>query len=363
MASEEIRNVSEGYPMKGGDGPDSYAKNSTYQRKAMESVKELVTKGIAEKLDIDLLLPSNSFHIADLGCSVGPNTFSSVENILEAVQLKFQSQGLMNHRIPEFQVFFNDHTPNDFNLLFKSLPSNRQYYAVGVPGSFYDRLFPSASIHLFHSSFALQWLSKVPKDVEDKNSPAWNKGRIHYLGSTDEVVRAYKAQYSENMESFLRARAEELVYGGLMVLIIPGHPQGTPLSPTVAYLTLQVIEACLIDMVRKGVISEEKLDSFNIPMYSICPQELEALVEQNGSFSIETLETIPHVLADDAVFNAKQLAAHGRAVLEGLIKQQFGNEITDELFDLYGKKMEEELSIFKQRKRTNFLVVLKRKAK
>ncbi|PRQ37291.1 putative loganate O-methyltransferase [Rosa chinensis] len=204
---------------------------------------------------------------------------------------------------------------------------------------------------------------KSPLCKNCTSKPDWNKGRIHYLGSTDEVVRAYKAQYSENMNSFLHARAEELVYGGLLVLIIPGYPQGTPLSPTVAYLTLQVIEACLIDMVGKGVISEEKLDSFNIPMYSICPQELEAVVEQNGSFSIETLETIPHVLADDAVLNAKQLAAHGRAVLEGLIKQQFGKEITDELFDLYGKKMEKELSIFKQRKRTNFLVVLKRKAK
>ncbi|XP_061995113.1 loganic acid O-methyltransferase-like [Rosa rugosa] len=363
MASQEIRKVTEAYPMKGGDGPDSYAKNSTYQREAMESVKELVTKGIAEKLDIDLLLPSNSFHIADLGCSVGPNTFSSVENILEAVELKFQGQGLMNPQIPEFQVFFNDHTPNDFNLLFKSLPPNRQYYAVGVPGSFYGRLFPSASIHLFHSSFALQWLSEVPKVVEDKNCPAWNKGRIHYLSSTDEVVRAYKAQYAKNMESFLHARAQELVYGGLMVLIIPGYPQGTPLSHSVAYLTLQLIEACLIDMVKKGVISEEKLDSFNIPMYSMCPQELEAVVEQNGSFSIETLETLPRVLADDAVLNAKQFAAHGRAAFEGLIKQQFGKEITNELFDLYGKKLEEELSMFKPRKTTSFLVVLKRKEK
>ncbi|KAK9901869.1 hypothetical protein M0R45_001893 [Rubus argutus] len=105
------------------------------EREAMESVKELVTKGIAEKLDIDLLLPSNVFHIVDLGCSVGPNTFSSVENILEAVLLKYQSQGPMDPQIPEFQVFFNDHTPNDFNLLFKSLPPNRQYYAVGVPES------------------------------------------------------------------------------------------------------------------------------------------------------------------------------------------------------------------------------------
>ncbi|XP_040373856.1 loganic acid O-methyltransferase [Rosa chinensis] len=165
------------------------------------------------------------------------------------------------------------------------------------------------------------------------------------------------------MESFLHARAQELVYGGLMVLIIPGYPQGTPLSHSVAYLTLRLIEACLIDMVKKGVISEEKLYSFNIPMYSMCPQELEAVVEQNGSFSIETLETLPRVLADDAVLNAKQFAAHGRAAFEGLIKQQFGKKITNELFDLYGKKLEEELSMFKPRKTTSFLVVLKRKEK
>jgi SAM-dependent methyltransferase len=219
----------------------------------MESTKELVTKEIGENLDIDHLLPSNVFHIVDLGCSVGPNTFSSVENILEAVLLKYQSQGLMNPQIPEFQVFFNDHTPNDFNLLFKSLSRNRQYYVVGVPGSFYDRLFPSGSIHLFHYAFALQWLSELPKEVVDKNSPACNKGQIHYLSSTDEVAKAYKAQYVVDIECFLHARAQELVDGGLMVLIIPGYPHGTPLSDTVAYLTLQLIEACLIDMVTKVI--------------------------------------------------------------------------------------------------------------
>lgn len=197
------------------------------------------------------MLPSNAFHIADHGCSVGPNTFSAVENILEAVQLKCQSQGLMNLQIPDFQVFFNDHSANDFNLLFKSLPPNRQYYAVAVPGSFYGRLLPRASIHLFHSSFALQWLSEVPKEVVEKNSPAWNKGRIHYLSSTDEVVRAYKAQYVADIECFLHARAQELVDGGLMVLIIPGYPRGTSVSDTMAYLALHLLEVCLIDLVRK----------------------------------------------------------------------------------------------------------------
>ncbi|KAK9901866.1 hypothetical protein M0R45_001890 [Rubus argutus] len=360
MSAEEIRESSEAYPMKGGDGPNSYAKHSTYQREAAESIKELVTKEIAEKLDIDLLLPSNAFHIADLGCSVGPNTFSAVENILEAVQLKCQSQGLTNPQIPDFQVFFNDHTANDFNLLFKSLPQNRQYYAMGVPGSFYGRLFPSASIHLFHSSYAIQWLSGVPKEVVDKNCPAWNKGRIHCLNSTDEVARAYGAQSAEDMERFLHARAKELVHGGLMVLIIPaGHPHGTPLSHTVAYLTIHLLEASLLDMVRKGIVSAEKVDSFNLPLYSMSPQELEAVVEQNGCFRMETLKTLPRVLSDDT--SAKQFASHWRAAFEGLIKQQFGEEILDELFDLYHKKLEEELSIVKPRKTTSFLVVLKRK--
>ncbi|PQQ15531.1 putative S-adenosylmethionine-dependent methyltransferase [Prunus yedoensis var. nudiflora] len=203
-AAEEASKFSEeayAYPMTGGDGPNSYAKNSTLQRGAGDAAKELLNEAIAEKLDIDILSSSNTFHIADLGCSVGPNTFFAVENIIEAVKFKFQSQGL-NSQIPEFQVFFNDHTQNDFNMLFRSLPQNRQYYAAGVPGSFYGRLFPNASIHFFHSSYALQWLSRVPKEVVDKNSPAWNKGRIHYSNSTDEVVRALKLNMLRTWSDF-----------------------------------------------------------------------------------------------------------------------------------------------------------------
>ncbi|KAK9901871.1 hypothetical protein M0R45_001895 [Rubus argutus] len=163
------------------------------------------------------------------------------------------------------------------------------------------------------------------------------------------------------MECFLHARAQELVDGGLMVLIIPGYPHGTPLSDTVAYLTLQLIEACLIDMVTKRMVSEEKLDSFNIPMFSPSPQELEAVVERNGCLSIETLKPLPRQ-TDNTVLNTKLFASHGRAAFEGIIKQHFGEEILDELFDLYRKKLEEELSIVKPRKATSLLVVLKRKA-
>ncbi|KAK9925787.1 hypothetical protein M0R45_023052 [Rubus argutus] len=361
MAAEDTSKVSEAYPMNGGDGPNSYAKNSTYQRAVVVVAKELLNKAIVEKLDKDIKLSFNTFHIADLGCSVGPNTFYSVENILEAVQSKYRIQG-KNSQIPEFQVFFNDHSRNDFNMLFKSLPQNRGYFAVGVPGSFHGRVFPSASIHIAHSSYAIQWLSRVPEAVVDRDSSAWNKGRIHYSNSTDEVIRAHETQYNKDMECFLHSRAQEIVHGGLMILMIPGRPDGTPHSHSLANITLQFLGLCLKDMARKGVVSEDKVDSFNIPMYTMSPQELKAAIERNGCFSIEIMSDLPHALVSDTISISELLASHLRAGLEGIVKQQFGEEILDELFRLYRKKCEENASIFESETAVNFLVVLRRTA-
>ncbi|XP_024169858.1 loganic acid O-methyltransferase [Rosa chinensis] len=361
MAAEETR-LSEAFPMKAGAGPNSYAKNSTYQRGVADAAKELLTKAIAENLDTEILLSSNTFHIADLGCSVGPNTFYAVKNILESVQSKYQSKG-PNSQIPEFQVFFNDHTTNDFNILFKSLPHNRHYHAAGVPGSFYGRIFPNASVHIVHSSYTNHWLSRVPKDVTDSNSPAWNKGRIHYLKSTDEVVRAYEDQFARDMECFLHVRSQEIVNGGLMVLTIPGRPDGTPHSHAAANVTYQLLGTCLIEMAKKGIVSEDKVDAFNIPIYYMSPKELEAAVEQNGCFSVEGMEILPYVSTLHSVAKtAPLIALHVRAATEGLFKLHFGDAILDELFDLYCKNLVAQHCIFKSTEVFNFFAVLKRKA-
>ncbi|KAL6181464.1 hypothetical protein ACLB2K_048119 [Fragaria x ananassa] len=231
------------------------------ERKVADVAKELVNKAILEKLDRDIKLLSNTFNIADLGCSVGPNTFYSVQNILEALQSKYQIQG-ENSQIPEFQIFFNDHAQNDFNMLFKSLPQNRQYFVAGVPGSFHGWLFPNASIHVVHCSYAIQWLSRVREPVVDSSSSAWNKGRIHYSNSTDEVIRAHETQYTEDMECFLHSRAQEIMYGGLMILMIPGRPDGSPHSQ--ANTNLQILGLCLMDMARNRTL-DWKLPRFRLP--------------------------------------------------------------------------------------------------
>lgn len=83
---------------------------------------------------------SNSFCIADFSCSVGPNTFNAVNNIIETITQKFEIEG-HSSLLPEFHVYFNDHVSNDFNILFSNLPQNRQYYAAEFRVHFMEDCF------------------------------------------------------------------------------------------------------------------------------------------------------------------------------------------------------------------------------
>ena len=76
------------------------------------------------------------------------------------------------------------------------LPPERPYSATGVPGSFHGRLFPNFSLDFVYSSYALQCLSKVPEELLNKNSAAWNKGRVHYASASDEVAQAFTTQFA-----------------------------------------------------------------------------------------------------------------------------------------------------------------------
>ena len=113
--------------------------------------------------------------IADLGCSSGPNTLSTIRDIVEAV--RSTSHNKIKVPAPEFHVYLNDLPTNDFNSIFKSLPDfskklseeskDSSEYSIpsifigAYPGSFYGRLLPNNSLHFVHSAHSLHWLSKV----------------------------------------------------------------------------------------------------------------------------------------------------------------------------------------------------------
>ncbi|XP_028212310.1 theobromine synthase 2-like [Glycine soja] len=153
--------------MNGGTGKRSYANNSSFQKKLMLKAKPMLEETIT-RLYRDS--SPNCMKVADLGCSVGPNTLLVTSNIIDIVDTTCTR---LNREPPIFQFFLNDLFGNDFNTIFKSLPDfytrlqgdkGNEFgscFINATPGSFHGRLFPSNSINFFHSANSLHWLSQV----------------------------------------------------------------------------------------------------------------------------------------------------------------------------------------------------------
>ncbi|KAL5199253.1 hypothetical protein ABZP36_020456 [Zizania latifolia] len=154
------------------------------------------------------LLPKTIL-VADLGCSSGPNTLMFITAVIRATSEYCDKTG----RHPtDLQFFLNDLPGTDFNHLFKSLEqldnlvardrsrqaaTLPQYYVAGLPRSFYTRLFPDKSVHLFHSSYAMHWRSKIFEN-SNANEPL-NEGNIHISKTTPISVGLVE---KEKLDSF-----------------------------------------------------------------------------------------------------------------------------------------------------------------
>ncbi|GFQ06400.1 probable S-adenosylmethionine-dependent methyltransferase at5g38780 [Phtheirospermum japonicum] len=350
--------------MNAGDGPDSYIRNSSYQGGLIELIKPIIEEEIAEKLDLVSTNLNGPICIADFGCSTGGNSFPAMQFITHAIKKKLESSSSSSSS-PEFYVYFNDVVTNDFNTLFGSLGPERVYNAVGVPGDFHGRLLPRSSLHFAYSAWSLHWLTEVPRAVADPDSPAWNGGRVFYRKERKEVCDAYWDQYSRELGAFLEARAVEMVAGGLMAFSNLGMPESW--NPETEYTILtyhDILESCLLDMARKGTVSEAKLDTFNFPFYYTTPRQLEAILKSNRSFTIERMEILNNNPGKHTLLDARARAAATKAVSGRLLTAHFGSQtITDELFELYAKKLA-ATPVFNSTdndKTMVILVVLKRK--
>ncbi|KAF5201837.1 Sam dependent carboxyl methyltransferase [Thalictrum thalictroides] len=127
------------------------------------------------------------------------------------------------------------------------------------------------------------------------------------------------------MESFLSARAEELVSGGLMGLLVPTRKKASLILSTVlSHYPFDVLGSCLMDKATKGLLEEEKVDSFNLPLYIPTVEEFEEAMKSNEHFSIERFELLGLKLSGEIV--PETLSMHARASMEGRIDEHFGSE-------------------------------------
>ncbi|GLT86200.1 hypothetical protein SLE2022_043560 [Rubroshorea leprosula] len=330
--------------MNGGLAKQSYACNSSHPKTVISMVKPILEESV---LELYFSMLPDCLRIADLGCSVGPNTLLVVSEIIDVIEASCQR---LNHSPPSIHAFLNDLHGNDFNTIFGLLPSFyknlekekgdkfKQCFIAGAPGSFYGRLFPNSFLHLFHSSYALMWISKVPKECE--TGEALNKGNICIAKtSPPPVAKAYFEQFKRDFTFFLKCRTEEMIHGGHMVITTMGSIKSDDPLTMWEFVGLK-----LNDMVSEGLIEEAKLDSFNLPYYAATAEEVREVIEAEGSFSIKKFEAFnldwdSYIKKVDSSLGKQERAAiiatDIRAVGEPILASKFGESIMDDLFQRF----------------------------
>ncbi|XP_052137288.1 anthranilate O-methyltransferase 3-like [Oryza glaberrima] len=359
------------FHMINGDGDSSYANNSSIQRKAIIATQPMVENAIQ---DVCADLQPQSMVVADLGCSSGANTLLFVSEVIATASEKIPTDNKTKESTMEVQFFLNDLPGNDFNHIFRLLEQFKQstmqhcthrglqpppHYVAGMPGSFYTRLFPCNSVHLFHSSFSLMWLSQVPEHLDNN----MNKGNIHIGVSTPPLVaQLYLNQFEKDFSRFLQLRCKELVPGGRMVLTILGRKNSDVIHGGGAINSnCELLSQALHTLIAEGCVEQEKLDSFNMPMYGPSPDELKQLVQRSQLLDMVDIQVFD--LTSDAVEKSKlevgatasatqdnvheaighNNAATLRAIMESLFANHFGESIIDDLFAVYAHNVTQQL--------------------
>ncbi|KAI5002398.1 hypothetical protein ZWY2020_027048 [Hordeum vulgare] len=342
MASKQMVHMNQG------QGERSYARNSGIQNAQQNRMKLLIERAIIDLCSSSTLLPPDKMVITDLGCSSGPNALALVSVAVEAIHgycLQFQIPP------PELCVILNDLPDNDFNTVVKSLATLRRInddpvVVTGVaPGSFYERLFTSRSVHLVCSSSSLHWLSKAPDVLTRNQIPAYYIDEHARREKLPMVLDAYAQQFRNDFRHFLGLRAKELVPGGQMVLSIIGrHSDG--IAP---FHIWDILAQVLSLMASEGVIDKAKFDSFYVPVYGPSKEDLREVIQEEGSFSIK--EILVHDFLSDldsALVTPSWIANQIRAVYEQIVVQHFGDvmdefvRIAERRWSLDGGLLEEE---------------------
>ncbi|GLJ28220.1 hypothetical protein SUGI_0554320 [Cryptomeria japonica] len=125
---------------------------------------------------------------------------------------------------------------------------------------------------------------QVPESIQQGNSL-----HVYVSGDCEESVgAAYLHQFDIDFTAFLKARAEEIVDGGCMLIYLPGRNAGTHMKEEqgiLGYLAHNV-DCAFEELVNEvGIIEREKWESFNIPYFGPNSREMESIVKREGSFA------------------------------------------------------------------------------
>ncbi|ORW86345.1 SAM-dependent methyltransferase [Mycobacterium sp. IEC1808] len=254
--------------------------------------------------------------IADYGAANGHNSLKPMSAGIAVLRLRTRH----DHAI---LVAHTDVPDNDFTTLFRTLSDDPDSYlhsdtasfASAIGRSFYGQILPSNTVNLGWTSWATQWVSRIPCELED---------HVHVGYSSNDAARAaYAHQAAVDWNDFVAFRGRELAPDGRLVVMTSAVDEdGTSgFRPL-----LDAIVAALADQARDGRLGEDELRRMAIPTFARSEKDFHAPFAPSGRFEglrIEHLETFNAEdrfwarlqIDDDANAFGAQWAAFARAAL------------------------------------------------
>jgi hypothetical protein len=282
------------------EGHGAYNRSSRVQAAGSSPAVALLDKAARQ---VVLSASPEPVVIADYGSSEGHNSLAPVTVAIAILRERIGRERAIS-------VVHTDLPGNDFGALFQMLASDPESYlrddsrvfASAVGRSFYEQILPDSTVSLGWSSWAVQWLSRVPALIPDQVQVAY---------SQDPVVRAaFYRQAAEDWRCFVVHRAAELRPGGrLVVLSMALDDHGDfGYKPCVV-----AIYGAVLDLVDEGFITKEEAQRMVIPTVGRSRQDFTAPFAETGSFAGLTLEEIDIFYGEDRIWTEFQ--GHGDAGL------------------------------------------------
>jgi len=191
------------------EGSGAYNRSSSVQASGLSPAVPLLEQAAQSVPLADAPAP---VVIADYGASEGRNSLAPMAAAIACLRTRTGPDRAIS-------VVHTDLPGNDFNALFQVLAGdpnsylhgNPAVFAYGVGRSFYEQILPAESVTLGWSSWAVQWLSRIPGPIPDQIQVAFSKNAAAHA--------AYTGQAAQDWRDFLRCRARELRRGGRLVVL------------------------------------------------------------------------------------------------------------------------------------------------
>ena len=271
------------------EGDGAYNRNSRVQATGLAPAIALIERAAATAL----LAPApEAVVIADYGASEGRNSLLPMARAIGALRARVGPERAIS-------VVHTDVPDNDFAALFETLANDPGSYlkhdpnafAYAVGRSYFEQLMPSLSVTLGWSSWAIQWLSRVPAPIPDQVQVAYSR---------DPAAReAFARQAAEDWRTFLLMRGRELKEGGrLVVLTMALDGEGRfGYAPV-----LGALYATLREMVGDGFLKPDELSRMAIPTVGRSKEDLAAPFADSGRFAGLTIEELEVFMGEDRIW-------------------------------------------------------------